>query len=421
MTRPPRILHLSSLYPPHIVGGAERSVSMLAEAQVAAGWKVGAASITPGGIVEEERNGVRVFRMPHSNDFWLEDWLRHSQRQREWAKFKQMWNTGIERWFGAVIDRFRPDLINTHSLVDISTRVWRAARNRDIPVVHTLRDFDLLCAASSMYRETGPCTHRHVKCRVLTFTKQFDQRIVKAVTAVGEGVLARHLHYGFFGHIHPDLRRVIWNTASVEGIGASYVKPPRVGPITFGYLGRISPEKGVDTLLDAVRLLPPAGWRLLIAGAALGELAPYEKRARDLPVEFIGFQKPKALFDRIDVLVVPSLWAEPLGRTVLEAYQAHVPVIGSRSGGIAEIVADDEWLVPPGDVAVLAARMARVLIEGRPGSPAGRDRVVARTTPGAVAAEFASLYAHVLGRSDLDQYAPLPVTTLRAVPNKTRA
>jgi glycosyltransferase involved in cell wall biosynthesis len=401
MSRPPRILHLSSLYPPHIVGGAERSVSMLAEAQAAAGWDVAAACLTPGEATEEVRNGVNVYRMPHGNDFWLEDWLSHTPRQREWAKFKQQANFAIERRFGEVIDEFKPDLINTHSMVDISTRVWHAAKARGVPVVHTLRDFDLLCAASSMYRETGPCTHRHLKCRVLTFTKQFDQRLVSAVTAVGEGVLERHLHYGFFDHVPEARRKIIWNTAKVEGIDADYVKPPLFGPIVFGYLGRISPEKGVDTLLKAARLLPQTGWRLLIAGAALGDLAPYEDLARGLPVEFVGFQTPKALFDRIDLLVAPSLWAEPLGRTVLEAYQAHVPVIGARSGGIAEIIADDEWLVPPGDVAALAKRMMTVLERGRPSSPAGRAKVVARTTPEAVATAFAQVYGELLGRPDI--------------------
>ncbi len=392
----PRILHLSSLYPPHIVGGAERSVSMLAEAQAADGWDVAAACLTPGEAIEQERNGVTVFRMPHGNDFWLEDWPAHSQRRREWAKFKQQANFAIERRFGDVLDRFRPDVVHTHSMVDISTRVWRVARARGIPIVHTLRDFDLLCAASSMYRETGPCAGRHLKCRVLTFAKQFDQRLVTAVTAVGEEVLARHLRYGFFDHVPTDRRRVIWNTAAVEGVGAGYAKPPLDGPVTFGYLGRISPEKGVDTLLKAARLLPPTGWRLLIAGAALSDLAPYEALAEGLPVAFIGFQKPKALFDQIDCLVAPSLWAEPLGRTVLEAYQAHVPVIGARSGGIAEIIADDAWLVPPGDVEALAQRMRALLEAGRPGPPQGRDRVVTRTTPEAVARAFAQVYADIL-------------------------
>jgi glycosyltransferase involved in cell wall biosynthesis len=401
MTRPLRVLHLSSLYPPHIVGGAERSVSMLAEAQAAAGWDVAAACLTPGEAQEEVRNGVSVFRMPHGNDFWLEDWPGHSQRQREWAKFKQQANFGIERRFGEVIDRFRPDVINTHSMVDISTRVWHAARRRGVPIVHTLRDFDLLCAASSMFRDTGPCAHRHLKCRVLTFSKQFDQRLVSAVTAVGSEVLSRHLGYGFFKSVPEHLRRVIWNTAKVEGVDADYVRAPRTGPLTFGYLGRISPEKGVDVLLRAARLLPPTGWRLLIAGSAPGDLAPFHELAKGLPVEFIGFQQPKMLFDRIDVLVAPSLWAEPLGRTVLEAYQAGVPVIGSRSGGIAEIIADEDWLVEPGDVSGLAARMTALIGNAPPGPPAGRARVMARTTPEAVAQGFADLYAALLDRPAL--------------------
>ncbi|WBH18085.1 glycosyltransferase family 4 protein [Sphingomonas radiodurans] len=396
MSRPRRILHLSSLYPPHIVGGAERSVSMLAEAQVAAGCDVAAACLTPGEPMQERRNGVEVFRLPHGNDFWLEDWAAHGQRAREWAKFKQQFNRVIEQRFGAVIEQFRPDVINTHSLVDISTRVWRAAHARGVPIVHTLRDFDLLCAASSMYRETGPCTHRHLKCRVLTFTKGYDQRLVSAVTAVGQEVLARHLHYGFFDHVPADRRHVIWNTAQVAGIEDDYAKPALSGPITFGYLGRLSSEKGVDTLLEAARLLPAGGWRLLIAGAALGSAARYEDLARGLPVEFLGFATPKALFDQIDVLIAPSLWAEPLGRTVLEAYQAHVPVIGARSGGIAEIIADDAWLVPSGDVPALAARMRQVLDGNRPAPPAGRARVVARTTPEAVASAFADVYDRVI-------------------------
>lgn len=398
MSRPPRVLHLSSLYPPHIVGGAERSVSMLAEAQAAAGWQVAAACLTPGDAQEEELGGVSVFRMPHGNDFWIEDWAQHGQRAREWAKFKQQANFAIERRFGAVIDRFRPDIINTHSLVDISTRVWRAAKARGVPVVHTLRDFDLLCAASSMYRdETGPCTHRHLKCRILTFTKQFDQRLVSAVTAVGSEVLRRHLDYGFFKQVPDRLRRVIWNTAQVAGIGPDYVRPQRSGVMTFGYLGRISPEKGVDVLLKAARLLPRDRWRLVIAGSALGDLAPYEKLAEGLPVDFIGFATPKALFEQIDTLVTPSLWAEPLGRTVIEAYYAGVPVIGARSGGVAEIIADDAWLVPPGDVEALAVRMARAIDEGRQ-PPPDRDRVVARTDPDAVAGAFADLYHDLLDK-----------------------
>lgn len=396
-----RILHLSTLYPPHMVGGAERSVSQLAEAQVRGGHVVAAACLTPGDAESSERNGVSVHRMPHGNDFWMEDWPSHTQAERERAKFKQQFNTLIERRFGAVIDTFHPDVVNTHSLVDVSTRVWLAARKRGVPIVHTLRDYDLLCAASSMFRESGPCAGRHLKCRALTFTKGFDQRVVGAVTAVGQEVMRRHLKYGFFRDVPSDLRRVIWNSAEVEGVGPGYVRPERRGPFTFGFLGRISPEKGVETLLAACRRLPAQGWRLVAAGAAPGSRAGVEALAAGLPVEFRGFMAPKAFFEEVDALVVPSLWAEPLGRTVIEAYRLGVPVIGSDSGGVAELVDDPDWLFPPGDVEALARRMCAVLAGGREGlpDPARYDRVVDATRDGVVADRFLDVYAALLVRA----------------------
>jgi glycosyltransferase involved in cell wall biosynthesis len=408
-----RILHLNSLYPPHIVGGAERSVAMLAEAQAEMGHHVAAACISPNGRSREMRNGVSVYRMPHENDFWMEDWPKYSQAEREAAKFKQQFNFAIERNFAAVIDDFQPDLVNTHSLVDVSTRTWLAAHRRGVPIVHTLREYDLLCATSSLFRD-APCRGRHLKCRALTFTKAFDQRCVGAVTAVGQEVLKRHLEAGFFAHVPPELRQVIWNTAEIEGVDRAYVRPPRPAdrPFTFGFLGRISSEKGVDTLLKACRALPAEGWRLVIGGATQTSLDTEKALAKGLPVEFAGFVQPKAFFEGIDVLVVPSLWAEPLGRTVLEAYRVGVPVIGSDSGGVAELIDDPAWLAPPGDVEALAALMRRVLAAGPQGlpPPSRFSRVVEATRGEAVAARFLSLYraTQLQARPGLAKAAPGP-------------
>ncbi len=397
-----RILHLSTLYPPHLVGGAERSVALLAEQQVKLGHHVGAACLTPNGASRSERNGVSVYRMAHHNDFWMEEWPQHSQGERERAKFKQQFNFAIERSFGEVLDAFQPDILNTHSLVDVSTRTWLAAYRRGVPIVHTLRDYDLVCAASSMFRESGPCAHRHLKCRALTFTKGLDQRCVSAVTAVGKEVLRRHLELGFFHHVPEALRQVIWNTAEIEGVDPDYVRPQRPeGPFVFGYLGRISPEKGVETLLKACRLLPPEGWRLVVGGSAPGSMDAIRALAEGLPVSFSGFVEPKAFFEQVDVLVTPSLWAEPLGRTVLEAYRVGVPVLGSATGGIAELIDDPDWLSPAGDVPALAKRMAGVLDRGRKSLPApGRfERVVSATGRQVVANRFLKIYRATLGKT----------------------
>jgi glycosyltransferase involved in cell wall biosynthesis len=402
-----RILHLSMLYPPHIIGGAERSVALLSEAQTAAGHEVAASCIAPSAPTTEVRHGVRVYRMPHESDFWGEEWPQHSLLRRGIRRFKLQFNYKLERHFAEVIDDFRPDIVHTHSLVDVSTRVWLAAKGRGIPIVHTLRDYDLACANSAMFRRGQRCTGRHLKCRMFTFMKSYHHRAVDAVVGVGAGILAAHLNLGYFRRIPEEFRRVIWNPAAVDGIGSDYSKPSLEGtPLTFGYLGRINVEKGVGTLLGACRSLPQSGWRLLIAGKAASKADDMEPLAAGLPVEFLGFVPARELFDRIDVLIVPSIWAEPLPRSILEAYAAGIPVIGADSGGIPDLIGKENsaWLFPPGDAAALGDRMRAVLHNGRGSLPARAEfqHIIDRTTPSKVVQEYDALYqdlrAHVRAR-----------------------
>ncbi len=379
------------------MGGAERSVALLAEAQSTAGHEVAASCITPGSGTREIRGGVRVYRMPHETDFWPEEWPQHSVLERGVRRFKQQFNYKLERHFGEVMDDFRPEIVHTHSLLDVSTRVWLAAQARRTPIVHTLRDYDLACANAAMFREGRRCTARHLKCRLFTFMKYYHQRVVDAVVGVGAAILASHLELGYFRHVPERFRRVIWNPAAVEGIGANYVRPSRTGkPLTFGYLGRINVEKGVGTLLNACRTLPHSTWKLLIAGKAADEQDELRSLASGLPVEFLGFVAARELLEAVDVLVVPSIWAEPLPRSILEAYAAGVPVIGADSGGIPDLIGRDnhDWLFPVGDAAELAKRMQAVIARGR-GSLPGRSNfqhILDRTTPARVVQEYDSLY-----------------------------
>ena len=393
-----RILHLGMLYPPHILGGAERSMAMLAEAQTALGHDVAAACTTPGEFVVEARNGVQVFRMPHETRFWAEEWPQHNKLERGWRKFTQQFNYRLAKHFTRVIETFAPDIVHTHSLVDVSTTVWRAAAQLGKPIVHTLRDYDLLCADASMYHEGQPCG---VRCRAMTFAKAPRHRLVDGVAAVGRETLDIHLRQGFFAHLPPRLQRVIWNPAIVEGAGENYVRPRRDGqPFTFGYLGRINEEKGVGTLIEAARLLAPGEWRVVIAGKANNSLDPFVAQAEGLPISFPGFVEPRAFFESIDVLVVPSIWAEPLPRTILESYAMRVPAIGARSGGIPDLIGtqNSEWLFTPGSAEELAASMRQALQRGR-ADLATLDHfspVLRETRPDIVAHRYLDFYNEVL-------------------------
>ena len=390
------ILHLNMLYPPHLLGGAERSVSMLAEAQVAAGHQVVVACTTPNGFVEEERGGVRVFRMPHGTRFWAEEWPKHSGVERFWRKLTMPFNRTQARWFADILDRVRPDLVHSHSMVDVSTGLWSVAARRGYPLVHTLRDYDLLCADGAMYHGGHGCGP---KCRIVSAAKQRQHKAIRAVAANGAETLRIHVDRGLFAHVPEDRRKVIWSVSGIDLPPAGFTRPPRTGPFTFGYLGRINAEKGVGTLIEAVRRLN-GPFQVLIAGKANEAIESFRRAAAGLPIEFIGFVDPAELFRRIDILVIPSIWAEPLPRTALEAYAKGVPVLGSRAGGTPDLIGHDNatWLFEPGNPDDLADKLAARLAAGRDQlpSPDSFRPILEQTTPALVVARYDSFYESAL-------------------------
>ncbi|HEY1341622.1 MAG TPA: glycosyltransferase family 4 protein [Bryobacteraceae bacterium] len=143
----------------------------------------------------------------------------------------------------------------------------------------------------------------------------------------------------------------------------------REGPPRVGCIGRISREKGQLEFLRAAaqvyRAIPEC--RFAIVGAALfadAAAEEYEQEVRaaaaGLPVKFCGWTSDVyGALAGLDVLLVPSVWAEPNPRVILEAFAAGVPVIAFRAGGIPEIVQDGRT----GFLCEDAESMARIVVE----------------------------------------------------------
>jgi glycosyltransferase involved in cell wall biosynthesis len=185
----------------------------------------------------------------------------------------------------------------------------------------------------------------------------------------------------------------------VNGIDFDRVRPSEGGRervrqelgIGDGHLmlivARLHPEKGYDQLFAALPELKArvsAPFLLAVAGTGAMEGA-FREKARALGCEsvvrFLGFRRDVAdLMVAADLVVLPSL-AEAFGLALAEAVYLGVPVVATRTGGIPEIVRDgvDGVLVPPGDVAALAAALAGLLNDParrRGLSGQGRERVV---------------------------------------------
>jgi len=140
--------------------------------------------------------------------------------------------------------------------------------------------------------------------------------------------------------------------------------------VVAGVVASLTREKGQAVAIEALALVEDAlpALHLVLIGAG-GERRALEGRAEQHGiagrVHFIGFRDDaRALLRQLDLCLVPS-FAEGLGTTALEAQAEGVPVIASRTGGLPEVVRDDETgrLVPPGDAVALAAAMAGVLAD----------------------------------------------------------
>lgn len=409
-----RILHLSSLYPPQSFGGAEKVVEVLAEGMAGCGLTVAAAHQVRDPVRKPPpdaggtpcRHGVQVHPLRHRNPLWIEDSARWPGPVRNLNKLATLFNVVTAHDFGRVLDEFRPDIVHSHSMSDLTTLMWASAARRRLPIVHTLHDYDLLCIRGSLYKDGRRCEPRHTACAAFSAVKRRHHRAVSSVVGVSTSILQTHLDHGFFDHLPPERRRTIWNPlrqSAPVGTGAAPAgRPARdpARPLTFGFLGRLVPEKGIQVLLQACRSLPAEGWRLRVGGRAPGGIAALEAAAAGLPVQFEGFVDPQAFLAGIDVLVVPSVWLEPFGLTIVEAYAAGVRVIGACSGGVAEIVGavDPDGLVAPDDAPALAKRMRDWMQPGTPAQPQAEalQQALARIRPEQVVAQYLGVYEDAL-------------------------
>ena len=320
------------------------------------------------------------------------------------AALRVLWFPQAARQIAPVLDAFQPDIVHLSNIYhQLSPSILAPIYRRDIPIVQTLHDYKLICPNYLLYTRGAPCT----RCRNRNYLQAVRHRCL-------HGSLAWSALAAVEMTLHKTWRVYEWHVASFItpsaflksmaqsfGIAAKqishipnflYLQEHVVSHGDEGYLayiGRLSHEKGLLTLLQAMRQLPQA--QLLIVGE--GEMRPaLERKVAEWKlthVQFAGYLTGQALKNALAqarFTVLPSEWYENFPFSILESFAAGKPVVASRIGGMPELIDEDEdgLLFSPGDEDELAAclrRLWRDPEQTRSMGLNGRRKVLARYNP----------------------------------------
>ena len=300
--------------------------------------------------------------------------LRHNDEVNEVSRLslaaQSIWSRQTVRQITERVNGFRPDVIHVHNSVPlVSPSVFWAAAQQRVPVVQTLHNFRLLCPQATFLRKGQVCedclgrTPWPAVVHGCYRESRVQTGVVATMLAVHRGLgtyrnhVTRYIALNEFckskfvqGGLPTDRidvkpNFVDWTPLSLDA--------PRAGGL---YVGRLSVEKGIQVLAQAMSLY--SDHQVQVVGAG-----PFEALMRDAAgPAYLGersFDKVMIGLQNAAYLVLPSLCYEGFPRTLVEAYACGTPVIASRHGSLAELVKEGETglLFEPGNADQLVDRL----------------------------------------------------------------
>jgi len=286
---------------------------------------------------------------------------------------RTIWNRSSFREVRALVRKHRPHIAhfnNTFPL--ISPAAYYAARTEGVPVVQTLRNYRLLCPNAFFFRNQQVCEACLGKMIAWPGILHGCYRQSRSATAVVAGMLAAHRLLRTYQNavdVYIALTEFGRRTFLHGGLPAEkvMVKPnfvypdPGPGNGQGGYaifVGRLSEEKGLKTLLEAWRLVPNQVPLKIVGDGPLDSFVR-EATLTDERIEWIGHRSPDEVAKLVGdaaFLIFPSLWYEGMPRTILEAFAKGTPVVASQLGAMQELIKNHHTglLFEPGQAGPLA-------------------------------------------------------------------
>jgi glycosyltransferase involved in cell wall biosynthesis len=295
---------------------------------------------------------------------------------------RALWNQQTYVELRHLIQRQRPIVMHcTNTFPLISPAAYYAARAETVPVVQSLRNYRLLCPNALFHRENRVCEDCLGKVIPWPAVVHACYRQSRQASLAVAGMLAVHRAAKtwrravslYFTPTNFVRRKYVAGGFPPERIVVkpNFVDPdPGVGSGSGGYavfVGRLAPEKGIETLLMAWAQIRSRPTLRIIGDGPLAGLVQ-DAAAQDPRIQWMG-RRPQSevltILGEAACLIVPSTWYETFGRTIIEAYAVGTPVVASRIGAMMELVDEGRTglLFRPSDARDLACSVGQILTD----------------------------------------------------------
>lgn len=364
----------------HLKGGADKYFLDLADILAGAGMEVAKFSMaSPENLADRhERYFVSQVDFNKGNLF-----------QKLKAAGRLLYSFEAARKFERLVADFKPDLVHIHNIYhQISPSILPVAKRHGLPVIMHLHDYKLLCPNYRMFNRQGICE----KCKGGKFYHcALDRCLKDSFSKSLLGSLEMYLQHKILKiwdrnidlYIAPSefmrAKAIEWGVEPGKiAVLPYFIKTGEFRPGGHGddyllFFGRLSPEKGIDTLIEAVEKLPEVKLKIVGSGPEFQVLKErIGSSGLKSRVELLGpkyGEELKGLVRNSLAVVVPSRWYEVSGIVNLEAAALGRPIIASDIGGIGEIVKDgiNGLLFKPGDSEDLARKIGLLKTVDLPG------------------------------------------------------